>query len=126
MTAMLGCILMTSSCHKASVTNDPYPMSSAAQHHLQHGRQSLLVVLLFGLLLGFSQLLFATHSHADELAQHEDCVLCHQHGAGFDCVPPTALLPEFGLLSQHTPLPAGLVPFILPLAPRARAPPASC
>jgi hypothetical protein len=91
-----------------------------------HRRQRLILVLWLGLLLGLGQLLLSTHAHAGELLQHEDCVLCHQHGSGFDCLPPAAVLPDFGALSQHTPFSAGIAPFILPLAPRARAPPASC
>lgn len=100
-------------------------MHSSPRQHRPYGRQHLLLVLLLGVVLGLGQLLLATHDHADGLAQHEDCVLCHQHGSGFDHIPPTAQLPDFGQLGQHTPFQAGTAPFILPPKPRARAPPTS-
>jgi len=125
LTAVLPCILMTTRCNNARANTDSKPMRSFIPQPLQHSRQRLALALLFGLLLGLGQLLLSTHAHAGEWAQHENCVLCHQQGSGFDESMPKAALPYFGQLSQHTSFVAGMAPFILPLAPRARAPPTS-
>ncbi len=101
-------------------------MFSFIPHHRQSGRQRLIVVLLLGLLLGLGQVLLSTHAHAGDLTLHEDCVLCHQHGAGFDATSAASTLPYFGRLTLHTPFRIGTAPHILPLAPRARSPPLAC
>lgn len=85
--------------------------------------QRLLQALLLTLLLGAAQLLLATHSHADDTLQHESCVLCHQHGSGFDFLPATTPLPEAVPATLQLATPAGTLTSRRAPRPRSRSPP---
>jgi hypothetical protein len=87
-----------------------------------HAKQHLQIALML-LLLCVGQLLVVSHSHARDLLQHEDCVVCQHQGAGFDSVTATALTFEFVPFRQLAFCHCDSAPTPLPARPRARSPP---
>lgn len=95
-------------------------MSFLADKNLRH-RQTLLVALLL-LLLCASQWVVAAHSHARDLVQHEDCVLCHFQDTA-DSIPATALRIQSVPSLQPSILYGKHAPVSMPGDPRSRSPP---
>jgi hypothetical protein len=86
-----------------------------------HHRQPLFVALLL-LLLCASQWAVAAHSHARDLVQHKDCVLCHFQGTA-DSIPATALRVQSAPSLQPSIWYCKYAPVSMPGDPRSRSPP---
>jgi hypothetical protein len=98
-------------------------MAATQPKHLHSRWRHPLLLAVLLLWLCASQVLTASHVHAPSALQHDDCVLCHFQGAGFDAIPATGLT----VASAAHAAPFAVLPVASPALrqarPRARAPP---
>ena len=98
-------------------------MSALPHQFFRRGRQHPLLIAVLLLCLCAGQVLSISHVHASSVLQHDDCVLCHFQGAGFDALPATGL----NLATAAYAAPLAVLSASMPASqlarPRARAPP---